>query len=284
LAGSDSGSEPDSVADGGRPFRIALGFEYDGGAYNGWQSQPHAPSVQETLAAAATRVANEDVSVIGAGRTDTGVHATLQVAHFDTHAERSEESWRRGINTHLPDDINVHWARPVSHDFHARFSATARAYRYLILNRKSMSALDRNRVWSVTYDLDLEAMQKAAECLAGKHDFSSFRASSCQAHTPVRTMSHVSLSKEGSCILFDIRGDAFLHHMVRNLMGTLVTVGRGDKPASWVAEVLEARDRKLAGITAPPQGLYLTDVTYPDEFGLPKGGWAIEAATRYMHT
>jgi len=260
--------------------RLAVGLEYDGTAFNGWQSQPHAPSVQQELSEAASKVANESLEVVGAGRTDTGVHATLQVAHFDTTAFRSEDSWRRGINTHLSPNVRVHWVKAVSQDFHARFSAQSRAYRYLILNRRTESALDRQRAWHLNQVLDLEAMQTAAAFLRGKHDFSSFRASSCQSHSPVRTMTHVELSREGACIRLDIRGDAFLHHMVRNIAGSLVRVGKGESTSDWFGEVMQARDRKLAGITAPPHGLYLVDVVYPDEFDLPTGNWPVMAATQ----
>ena len=275
-------SENNTVADkkSGPPYRLAVGLEYDGTAFNGWQSQPHAPSVQAELARAVSKVADQEVAVLGAGRTDTGVHATMQVAHFDTRAYRSADSWRRGINTHLSRNVRVHWVTPVTYDFHARFSALSRAYRYLILNRQSESALDRERVWEVNQPLNLDAMQEAAACLLGQHDFSSFRASSCQSHSPVRTMTQVELSKEGACIRLDIRGDAFLHHMVRNIVGSLVKVGKGESDPVWFRDVMLAKDRKLAGITAPPHGLYLVDVVYPEEFQLPAGNWPVVAGTQ----
>jgi len=250
-------------------YRVALGLEYDGSAYNGWQVQPHAPSIQGALAAAAAVVANEPVTIFGAGRTDTGVHATMQVAHFDTHAERDTESWRRGINSNLPDDINVHWVRPVPDTFSARFSALSRAYRYLIVNRPTGVALDRHRVWWVRTPLNVARMQEAAAHLLGEHDFDAFRAASCQAPSSVRTLSEISLTHFGTCIALDVRGNAFLHHMIRNIMGTLVKVGKGEADPYWVAELLERRDRRLSGMTAPPQGLYFVDVVYPQDYGLP---------------
>ncbi len=260
-------------------YRIALGLEYDGTAYNGWQVQPHAPSVQAELAKAAAVVANEPVAVYGAGRTDTGVHATMQVAHFDTTALRSDDSWRRGINSHLPDDINVHWARPVDNSFSARFSAESRAYRYLILNRSTGAALDRARAWWVRQPLDVAAMQDAASCLIGEHDFSAFRASSCQAPTPMRCLTDVELSSDGAYVALDVRGNAFLHHMIRNITGTLVRVGLEEEPPEWVAEVLASRDRTLSGVTAPAHGLYFTDVAYPARYGLPRGSFPLAPVT-----
>ena len=250
-------------------YRIAVGLEYDGSAYNGWQMQPHAPSIQASLAEAASVVAAEPIAVIGAGRTDTGVHATMQVAHFDTRARRDPESWRRGINSNLPADINVHWARAVPDTFHARFTAVSRAYRYLILNRVSGSALDRKHAWWVREALDVVSMQEAATHLLGKHDFNAFRAASCQSNSAVRTIYELSLRQNASCITLDVRGDAFLHHMIRNIMGTLVKVGAGNASPDWVAELLAMRDRKLSGVTAPAHGLYFVDVIYPTEFGLP---------------
>jgi tRNA pseudouridine38-40 synthase len=250
-------------------YRIALGLEYDGSAYNGWQVQPHAPSIQGALAAAASAVANEPVTIFGAGRTDTGVHATMQVAHFDTRAERDTESWRRGINSHLPDDINVHWVRPVPETFSARFSALSRAYRYLIVNRATGVALDRQRAWWVRAPLDVSRMQQAAAHLLGEHDFNAFRAVSCQAPSSVRSLTDIRLTRYGACIAFDVRGNAFLHHMIRNIMGTLVKVGKGEAEPGWVAELLKLRDRRLSGMTAPAHGLYFVDVVYPEDYALP---------------
>ncbi len=263
-------------------YRVALGLEYDGSNYNGWQMQPHAPSIQETLAKAASVVANEPVAVFGAGRTDTGVHATMQVAHFDTHALRDQEGWRRGINSNLPNDINVHWVRPVSHEFNARFSAVSRAYRYLLLNCRSGTAIDRKRVWCVSQPLDFDAMREAAAHLVGKHDFDAFRASSCQSKSAVRTILNLELSQYGDCIALDVRGNAFLHHMIRNIMGSLVRVGTGDAEPEWIRLILESRDRTLSGITAPPQGLYFVDVVYPEEFALPVNGAAVSPVVNHL--
>ena len=277
TSGSTSVEEPNTGSEALQ--RFALGVEYDGSAYNGWQMQPHAPSIQESLSKAISFVANEPVKAFGAGRTDTGVHATMQVAHFESHANREEKNWLFGINTNLPDDIVVKWIRPVSSEFSARFSARSRSYRYLLLNHPERpsknSALDRLRAWSVQQPLDVGAMHRAAQLLEGKHDFDAFRASSCQSPTSIRTMHKLSVVRDGAAILFDICGDAFLHHMVRNITGTLVKVGSGEASEEWVAELLASRDRKLSGMTAPPHGLYFTDVVYPDEFGLPRGGYPV---------
>jgi tRNA pseudouridine38-40 synthase len=256
----------------GRLYRIALGLEYDGSNYNGWQMQPHAPSIQEALANAISIVANEPVKVFGAGRTDTGVHATMQVAHFDTVALRDQDSWRRGINSNLPEDINIHWVRPVTAEFNARFSAVSRAYRYLLLNRITGTAIDRKRVWCISSVLNFEAMREAAAYLVGTHDFDAFRASSCQSKSAVRTILNLKLTQNGDSIALDVRGNAFLHHMIRNIMGSLVRVGSGDAEPDWIRFILESRDRTLSGITAPPQGLYFVDVVYPDSFALPANG------------
>jgi tRNA pseudouridine38-40 synthase len=246
--------------------RIALGLEYDGTAYRGWQIQPHAPSVQQSLNAAISRVADEPLTCVGAGRTDTGVHASGQVVHFDTSAERSARSWLLGINSNLPEDINVLDVWSVSNDFHARFSAVGRAYRYVILNRGVRSALERNRAWWVRYSLDIAAMKEAAECLVGRHDFSSFRAAECQAHTAVRTVRRLDVMRDGERIVIECEADAFLHHMVRNIVGSLVWVGRGEAEVRWLADVLSRRDRRLAGVTAPACGLTLTRVDYPQPY------------------
>jgi len=251
-----------SAAQGQR--RIALGIEYDGTAYHGWQKQPHASSIQTELNRAIGAVANEAIECVGAGRTDAGVHATGQVAHFDTRAVRSRRSWLLGINSRLPADINVRWVTPVAADFHARFSARYRAYHYRLLNRPVRSALLRNRAWWVHAPLDAERMHSAAQVLVGQHDFSSFRASACQAHTPVRTLTAITIDRSGERIDLHCRADAFLHHMVRNLVGSLVRVGVGVEPPNWIAEVLAACDRRVAGPTAPAAGLTLTGAEYPE--------------------
>jgi tRNA pseudouridine38-40 synthase len=245
--------------------RFAVGIEYDGTAYSGWQSQPHAPSIQDSLNEALSSVAAESVKCTGAGRTDSGVHASGQVAHFDTHAKRPARSWLLGLNSNLPDDINAQWVKPVGDDFHARFSAVSRCYRYVILNRDVRSALHRNRVWWVYHKLDCESMQQAAHCMLGKHDFTSFRASSCQSHSPVRTISVLTVEADGDYIYINCQADAFLHHMVRNIVGSLVRVGQGEEQVDWIKQILAACDRKLSGITAPACGLSLTGVDYPPE-------------------
>ena len=249
--------------------RIALGIEYDGTRFVGWQVQDNGSSVQAELESALSRVANEPVRVVCAGRTDTGVHATGQVVHMDTGAIRKPHSWVRGANTYLGDDVNVLWACEVPDDFHARFSATSRSYRYLILNRECRSALWCNRTAWVYVPLDEQAMHRAAQVLVGKHDFSSFRAAGCQAHSPVRTVSHIAVTRRGEILEIEISANAFLHHMVRNIAGSLIKIGSGLAPESWLAQVLEMRDRTKAGVTGLPQGLYLTNVGYPAEFGLP---------------
>lgn len=250
-------------------MRIALGIEYDGSAFNGWQRQSHAPSVQAALERALSKVADHPVEVVCAGRTDTGVHATAQVVHFDTHAERSMRSWLLGGNSNLPPEVAITWVRPISEEFHARFKATVRQYRYLILNRGHRPALLRNRVCWEHRPLDVEAMQAAARPLLGEHDFSAFRALACQASHPVRTLHRLELQRRGDLIWFDIEANAFLHHMVRNIAGSLMTVGKGEQPVDWLGELLAGRDRSRSGITAPAGGLYLVKVGYPPEFGLP---------------
>jgi tRNA pseudouridine38-40 synthase len=248
--------------------RLAMGVEYDGTHYHGWQYQPHAPSVQERLNAAISAVADETINCIGSGRTDTGVHARGQVVHFDAQAERSSRAWLLGINSNLPDDINILWIKEIDDKFHARYSALKRSYRYSILNRPVRSALARDRAWWVRRPLDVTAMADAARCLLGSHDFTSFRAASCQSHTPVRNMLHIDVTRRRDWIFVDFQANAFLHHMVRNILGSLVEIGLGDRPVDWIQELLEARDRKLAGITAPAAGLVLTRIKYPQHFGL----------------
>jgi len=248
--------------------RLAMGVEYDGTLYHGWQYQPHAPSVQERLNAAISAVADETINCIGSGRTDTGVHARGQVVHFDAGAERSSRAWLLGINSNLPDDINILWIKEIDAEFHARYSALKRSYRYSILNRPVRSALARHRAWWVRRPLDVTAMAVAARCLLGSHDFTSFRAAGCQSHTPVRNMLHIDVTRRRDWIFVDCQANAFLHHMVRNILGSLVEIGLGDRPVEWMQELLEARDRKLAGITAPAAGLVLTRIKYPEHFGL----------------
>ena len=241
-------------------MRIALGIEYDGTAYNGWQRQKTGIGVQQCVEDAIAEVANETVEVVCAGRTDTGVHASGQVAHFDTTSERSDRGWLLGINSNLPDDISVSWVRPVSDDFHARFSATARSYRYRILNRLVRSALFRHRAWWVH-----QALDAAAQLLVGEHDFSAFRAAGCQASTARREITQIEVHRDEDWITLEITANAFLQHMVRNITGTLVAIGTGEERVEWAGEVLASRDRKCGGVAAPPHGLTLVHVSYPAE-------------------
>ena len=251
-------------------MRIALGIEYDGTAYNGWQRQRTGDGVQEHVEKALSQVADQPIEVTCAGRTDTGVHATGQVVHFDSVNERTERSWLLGANTNMPDDIAVVWAQPVSDEFHARFSALTRSYRYVILNSLVRSALNRHRAWWVYQPLDAERMHSAAQAIVGKHDFSAFRAAGCQASTATREILSISVVREGDKIFIDVTANAFLQHMVRNITGTLVAIGNGDESIASMAEILDSRDRKCGGIAAPPHGLTLVNVEYPDEFQLPK--------------
>ena len=251
-------------------MRIALGIEYDGTAYNGWQRQRTGDGVQERVESALSSVANESIDVVCAGRTDTGVHATGQVVHFDTNSERSDRGWLLGANTNLPDDIAVTWVQPVADDFHARFSAVSRSYRYIILNCLVRSALNRHRAWWVYQPLDAADMHAAAQVLAGRHDFSAFRAAGCQASTATREVLSVSVERKNDKIYLDITANAFLQHMVRNIAGTLAAIGAGDASIASMSDVLESRDRKRGGVAAPPHGLTLVQVGYPSHFTLPK--------------
>jgi len=250
-------------------MRIALGIEYDGTGFYGWQRQSEGRTVQTCVEKALSIVADHPVEVVCAGRTDTGVHATGQVVHFDSVAARDMDSWRRGSNSHLPEDVRVQWAHPVVASFHARFVATERHYRYIIHNYRVNSPLLRNRVCPVYAPLDVVSMQTAASYLLGEHDFTSFRAVACQAHSPVRTLSQLEVSRRGDFIYLDVMANAFLHHMVRCIAGVLIAVGRGEQSPGWVAEVLSAKDRRLSGMNGPPGGLYLVAVRYPEQFGLP---------------
>jgi tRNA pseudouridine38-40 synthase len=244
--------------------RIALGIVYDGQAWQGWQTQPHGQTVQDCVEAALSKFTAQPVATVCAGRTDTGVHALNQVIHLDTDAIRTEESWVRGTNAHLPPSVAIQWARHVPDAFHARFSAVARSYTYVILNTRVRHPLWDGRVGWVHQSLDVAAMQAAAKDLLGEHDFSSFRSSQCQAKSPVRTMQRVAITVQGSKIVVQLTANAFLHHMVRNIMGALVQVGQGRQSVNYVSELLLARDRTLGAPTFSAQGLYLTDVEYPN--------------------
>lgn len=250
-------------------MRIALGLEYDGTGYAGWQVQSHAPSVQGALNVAIAAVADHPVSTLAAGRTDAGVHATGQVVHFDAQVQRSERSWLLGINSNLPADIAVRWVRPVAADFHARHSAVARTYEYLVWCAPVRPALARHRVWWVREPLDLSAMVGGAATLLGEHDFSSFRGAGCQARSPVRRLHELAVHGLPGGLRVVARASGFLHHMVRNLVGALVAVGAGERAPGDLARLLAARDRRLAPPTAPAAGLYLAAVEYPAHCGLP---------------
>ncbi|MES2211628.1 MAG: tRNA pseudouridine(38-40) synthase TruA [Pseudomonadota bacterium] len=251
-------------------MRVVLGIEYDGRDYLGWQAQKEGPSIQTSLTRAISRVADHPVTVFCAGRTDRGVHATNQVVHFDTDAVRTDENWIRGVNSRAPDAIRVLWVRTVPDVFHARFSATARRYRYYIYQHPIRPSLLRyNCAWT-HHILNVPAMVQASTHLLGTHDFQSFRDSECQAKHAVRTISHLTLTQQGALLCMDIQANAFLQHMVRNIAGTLMEVGKGEHPPEWVGEVLAAQKRQAAGPTAPAGGLYLVGVVYPPEFGLPE--------------
>lgn len=250
-------------------MRIVCGVEYDGGAFQGWQIQPGSRTVQGVVETAVARVADEPIRAISAGRTDTGVHATGQVFHFDTASERPEKAWVMGTNSHLPADVAIRWARPVDGEFHARFRARDRLYRYLIIEGTSRSALWRDRAAWSAHALDVEAMRAAAAHLVGERDFSAFRTAACQARGAVRTVHALEVARSGDLIAVDIRANAFLHNMVRIIIGMLLTVGRGERPPAWAGDLLAGRDRTRGGATAPAQGLYFVGPRYPEHFGLP---------------
>jgi tRNA pseudouridine38-40 synthase len=250
-------------------MRIALGLEYDGTAFCGWQTQPEGCGVQDHLQGALGQLADHPVEVVAAGRTDTGVHATAQVVHFDTPAERPESAWVRGTNSNLHPGARVQWATAVPDDFHARFSARARTYRYLLLNEPVAPGVLRGKVGWYHRPLDVEAMQRAARALVGEHDFSAFRDAQCQAKSPVRNLTEARVARRGNLVLFSFRANAFLHHMIRNVVGTLVYVGAGKQSEGWVAELLAARDRTAAAPTFMPDGLYLAAIEYDASIRLP---------------
>jgi tRNA pseudouridine38-40 synthase len=250
--------------------RIAVGIEYDGRAYAGWQAQPGLATIQTLTEQALGKVADHAVQLTCAGRTDAGVHAQGQVAHFDTPAVRSPRSWVLGANSELPKDVSLAWAQQVPHDFHARFSAEARTYRYLIVNRLARPALLATRACWVYAPLDHTRMAQAAQALIGEHDFSAFRAAECQAKSPVRRVERLVVLRDGERITLEVTANAFLHHMVRNMAGLLLAIGRGDSPVRRAAEVLAGRDRRANAATAPAGGLYLVAVRYPRAFALPE--------------
>lgn len=249
--------------------RIALGIEYDGSEFFGWQAQRGQRSVQAVLADAVSRVADERVVVHGAGRTDTGVHALQQVTHFDTRALRTPRQWVLGVNSNLPDDVRVQWAQQVPDDFDARRSALHRRYRYMLLHAPVDAPLLRRRVWRIRDALHVPAMSAAALAWLGENDFSSFRAAACQSRTPMRRLLSVSVARRGRLVAIELVANAFLHHMVRNLVGALVEIGTGRAPVAFAAELLAARDRRLGPETAPACGLTLIDVAYPERYAIP---------------
>ncbi len=254
-------------------MRIACRVEYNGAAYCGWQKQPGTVTVQGAVEKALSCVANHPVNVICAGRTDSGVHATAQTIHFDSDADRPGHSWMLGANVNLPGDIKLLWANIIDENFHARFSAQARQYRYVILNRPVDSAIGYKQVTWERRPLDAERMQKGAVHLLGQHDFTSFRAVSCQANSAVREIQHIQVTRQDDFLYLDITANAFLHHMVRNIAGVLMAVGQNEQQPDWVREVLDLRDRTQAGVTASAHGLYLVGVSYPSEFSINSQGY-----------
>jgi tRNA pseudouridine38-40 synthase len=257
-------------------MRIAVGLEYDGRGFHGWQTQPDGQGVQDVVERAVAQIAGEMLRVHAAGRTDAGVHATLQVAHFETAAQRPHQAWVRGVNALLPPQVAVRWAQAVDDEFHARFSALVRSYTYVLLDRPLRPALAQGRVGWFHAALDLQAMHAGARHLLGEHDFSAFRAAECQAATPVRTLHALEIERRGEYVIFRLRANAFLHHMVRNVVGCLVYVGAGRQPPHWLGEVLAGRDRAHAAPTFAPDGLYLTGVEYDAKWGLPEHSRPVE--------
>lgn len=258
--------------------RIAISLEYDGSGFAGWQAQPHGNTVQDALERALTAVAAHSVRVSCAGRTDAGVHALAQVAHFDTAADRPLSAWVRGTNALLPAQIAVRWAQTVDHEFHARFSARSRSYRYLLHNHQVRPALHHGKHGWFHHPLDVERMRDAANCLLGEHDFSAFRAADCQAKTPLKTLHRAEVLRCGDMVVFEFCASAFLHHMVRNLVAALIAVGHGRCTPEWLAELLAGRDRTRGAATFPAAGLYFAGVDYESRWCLPQGGRIIAPA------
>ena len=251
-------------------MRYALGVEYDGKNYCGWQRQKNVIGVQQVVERALSIIADEPIEVICAGRTDTGVNATNQIIHFETNKIRKNLAWTLGVNTHLPADVAIKCVKEVSDDFHARFSATARRYRYIIYNCRLRSAILSSGISFCQFPLDEKLMHQAAQSLVGRHDFTSFRTVHCQSHSPIRTLLACDVSRHGDYVIIDIKANAFLHHMVRNIAGSLMRVGQEQETVDWILEVLLAKNRCVAGMPAAAAGLYFVDVDYPENFGIPK--------------
>ena len=251
-------------------MRIALGLEYDGSTFCGWQSQPSGCGVQDYLENALEQIAGHSVRVVTAGRTDTGVHALEQVVHFDTEVSRPDSAWIRGVNAFLPSSVAIQWAKPVADDFHARFGAVERAYRYVLLNQAVRPGLMQGKVGWYHLPLDVEAMRLAASMLLGEHDFSAFRAAECQAKSPVKHMRAIEIVQQGNFIIFELRANAFLHHMVRNIVGSLIYVGNGKNDPDWMHSLLKCADRTQAAPTFSPSGLYLAKISYDAKWALPE--------------
>ncbi len=260
--------------------RIALGIEYDGAAFHGWQRQsaPQLDTVQAALENSLAQVANHPITLICAGRTDTGVHGTAQVVHFDAETDRGEKAWIRGGNSLLPIAARIIWAKAVSEDFHARFSARNRRYRYVIQESAVEPAIMARQLTHTRETLDVESMHQAAQSLLGERDFSAFRAAGCQSKSPWREIMHLTVKRLGDYVVIDIKANAFLQHMVRNIAGVLLEIGAGRQPVAWAEQVLEGRNRSLGAVTAKPYGLYLVAVEYPSEFDLPE----IEVGPRFL--
>jgi tRNA pseudouridine38-40 synthase len=255
--------------------RNAAIVEYHGANFHGWQRQKHhpEPTIQAALEDALSRVANEPITVICAGRTDSGVHASTQVVHFDTCAVRRPHNWMMGVNTYLPDGIAIRWIGEVDDSFHARFGATSRRYRYLIFNKEIKQGLMHDQLTWCRFPLDEHRMHEAAQSLLGEHDFTSYRAKDCQANSPVRTIQDISVRRYGDIVMIEVQANAFLYHMIRNIAGVLMPIGMERKPVEWCAELLAQRDRSLGGVTAPSAGLYFVGVEYPEQFQIPSQAW-----------
>lgn len=250
--------------------RIALGIEYDGSAFYGWQRQREVTTVQQVLEQALSKIAAHPVNLTCAGRTDAGVHATGQVVHFDSENPRNLAAWSMGVNSNLPHTVAVRWARYVNADFNARFSAVGRRYRYIIANCAMRPAILGLGVSHYHSPLDTAAMHEAAQALIGEHDFSAFRAAQCQSHSANRCLTEISVVRHGQFVVIEVAANAFLHHMVRNIVGSLLEVGKGERPSAWIGELLAGRDRTLAAATAKPHGLYLVQVDYPSKWDIPQ--------------